>query len=86
MSEKKPTVLLIEDDHQLGPLLKDSLELKKYRVDWQTRGDRALQLFQVEKYDLCIIDVLLPGIGGLEIAKEIRKTDYTTPLLFMSAK
>lgn len=86
MTDKRPTILLIEDDQQLGRMLKDSLELKKYRVDWQTRGDRALKLFQAEKYDLCLIDVMLPGLSGLEIAREIRKVDYTTPLLFMSAK
>lgn len=86
MTDKRPTILLVEDDQQLGRMLKDSLELKKYRVEWQTRGDRALQLFQAEKYDLCIIDVILPGMSGLEIAREIRKVDYTTPLLFMSAR
>ena len=86
MTDKHPTILLIEDDLQLGQMLKDSLELKKYRVDWQTRGDRALQLFQAKKYDLCLIEVTLPGTGGLDVAKEIRKTDFTTPLLFMSAR
>jgi DNA-binding response OmpR family regulator len=86
MAEKTPTVLLIEDDHQLGPLLKDSLELKNYRVDLETRGERALQLFKAAKYDIIIVDVVLPGMNGLDLAKEIRKSDYTTPILFMSAK
>lgn len=86
MSEKTPTVLLVEDDLQLGPMLKDSLELKNYQVDLETRGDRALQLFQAAKYDIILVDVILPGMGGLELAKEIRKTDFTTPILFMSAK
>lgn len=86
MADKYPTVLLIEDDQHLGRMLKDSLELKKYRVDLETSGERALQLFQAEKYDIILMDVVLPGIDGLELAKEIRKTDYTTPILFMSAK
>ena len=86
MAEKFPTVLLVEDDNQLGPMLKDSLELKNYRVDLESRGERALQLFQAEKYDIMLLDVILPGMGGLDLAKEIRKTDYTTPILFMSAK
>lgn len=86
MSEKNPTVLLVEDDNQLGRMLKDSLELKNYRVDLESRGDRALQLFEAEKYDIILVDVLLPGMGGLDLAKEIRKTDYTTPILFMSGK
>ena len=86
MAEKKPTVLLIEDDHQLGPLLKDSLELKNYRVDLESRGERALQLFKAAQYDIIIVDIVLPGMNGLDLAKEIRKSNYTTPILFMSAK
>ena len=86
MSEKNPTILLVEDDNQLGHMLKDSLELKNYRVDLESRGERAFQLFEAAKYDVILIDVVLPGMGGLELAKQIRKTDFTTPILFMSAK
>ena len=50
------------------------------------RGDRALKLFQASKYDLILMDVVLIGISGLDLAKTIRKTDYTTPILFMSSK
>ena len=86
MSDKSPTVLLVENDHQLGRVLKDSLELKKYRVDLESRGDRALQLFQAARYDILVINVALAGINGLDLAKAIRKSDYTTPILFLSAK
>ena len=86
MAEKMPTVLLVEDDHQLGPMLKDSLELKNYRVDLELRAERAIQLFLAAKYDIILLDVMLPGMSGLDFAKEIRKTDFTTPILFMSAK
>jgi DNA-binding response OmpR family regulator len=86
MSTPKPSILLIENDRELGSMLKDSLELKNYRVDLEHRGDRALQLFQAARYDLILLDVVLTGISGLELAKTIRKTDYTTPILFMSAK
>ena len=86
MSDKSPTVLLVENDHQLGRVLKDSLELKKYRVDLESRGDRALQLFQAARYDILVINVALAGMNGLDLAKAIRKSDYTTPILFLSAK
>jgi DNA-binding response OmpR family regulator len=86
MADKIPTVLLVENDHQLGRVLKDSLELKNYRVDLESRGDRALQLFQAAKYDILVINVALAGLSGLDLAKQIRKTDYTTPILFLSAK
>ena len=77
---------MIENDLELGSMLKDSLELKNYNVDLEHRGDRALQLFQAAKYDLVLLDVVLTGISGLDLAKTIRKTDYTTSILFMSAK
>ena len=86
MSSSNPTILLIENDLELGSMLKESLELKNYRIDLEHRGDRALQLFQAAKYDLVLLDVVLTGINGLELAKTIRKTDYSTPILFMSAK
>ena len=86
MSEKIPSILLIESDHDLGSRLKESLELKNYRVDVEQRGDRALKLFQAAKYDLILMDVVLSGISGLDLAKTIRKSDYTTPILFMSSK
>jgi len=86
MADNTPTVLLVENDHQLGRVLKDSLELKNYRVDLESRGDRALQLFQAAKYDILVINVALAGLSGLDLAKKIRQTDYTTPILFLSAK
>lgn len=87
MSNHNPTILLIESDLELGSMLKDSLELKNYSVDLENRGDRALQLFQAAKYDLILLDVALSGlINGFEFAKTIRKTDYSTPILFMSDK
>ena len=86
MSVKSPTILLIGNDQRLGSMLKDSLELKNYRVDLEFRGDRALRLFQAAKYDIILMDVMLTGMSGLELAKTIRKTDYLTPILFMSAK
>ena len=54
MSDKNPTILLIENDRELGSRLKDSLELKNYRVDVEHRGDRALKLFQAARYDLIL--------------------------------
>jgi DNA-binding response OmpR family regulator len=86
MPEKIPTILIVENDFQLGRVLKDSLELKNYRVDLESRGDWALKLFQAAKYDILVINVALSGLSGLDLAKEIRKTDYTTPILFLSAK
>ena len=86
MTEPRPTVLILEDDQQLGRILKDSLELKNYQVEWQTRADRALQLFEAKKYDICLVDIGLPEMSGTEFVKTIRKEDFITPILFMSAR
>lgn len=86
MEKDFPKVLLIDADPQLGSGLKESLEKKKYQVDFEVRGDRALRLFKASKYDIIVLDAVLPGISGLDLAKEIRKTDSTTPILFISDK
>lgn len=84
MSKETPTLLIVEDDRQLGSILKESLELKKYSVDWETRADRALNLYNSGSYDLMLVDVGLPDMAGTELVKQIRKSDTTTPILFMS--
>ena len=84
MAEKHPRVLILEDDLQLGSVIKESLELKKYQVDWDTNADPALIKFYSGGYDVCVVDIGLPGMSGTEFVKQIRNTDYTTPILFMS--
>lgn len=86
MTDPRPTVLMLEDDKQLGQILKESLELKKYEVEWQTRADRALQLFENKKYDICLVDIGLPDMSGIEFVKTIRKENFNIPVLFMSAR
>lgn len=85
MNEKHPVVLMLEDDPRLGSVIKESLELKKYIVDWEISSEKAIEGFEPGKFDLCLVDVGLPGLSGLEFVKTIRKTDYTIPVLFMSA-
>ncbi|MCF8224573.1 MAG: response regulator transcription factor [Bacteroidales bacterium] len=84
MPTDHPTVLLIEDDRQLGHSLKESLESKNYLVEWESSGSRALQLFNRQKYDICLVDNSLPDMSGTDFVKEIRQTDFFTPMLIMS--
>ncbi len=84
MTKKHPTVLLVENDHELCRSIKEYLESKDYRVDLESRGDRALKLFQAEKYDILVLNVALPVMNGMDLTKEIRKTDYNTPILMLS--
>lgn len=84
--EKIPKILMLEDDQQLGKVIKESLRLKRYAVDWVVEVDEAMRLFEQKRYDLCLVDVGLPGLPGTEFVKTIRKTNYTIPILFMSAR
>jgi two-component system response regulator VicR len=84
MPENHPTVLMLEDDQQLGSVIKESLELKKYKVDWVKQSEKALLMYRKGLYDICLVDIGLPGISGTEFVKEVRKTDYSIPILFMS--
>ena len=75
---------MLEDDQQLGSVIKQSLELKKYQVDWLTGSEMAPELYSNGGYDICLVDIGLPGMSGTDFVKEIRQSDLTTPILFMS--
>ena len=80
-------ILLAEDDPNLGELLKDYLELKgKYEVVLSQDGDQALEQFRKNRFDLCILDVMMPKKGGFSLGKDIRKMDDTVPIIFATAK
>ncbi len=84
MNETK--VLLLEDDENLGQILKEYLEIKGFNTILHRDGKSGLQAFQKGKYDLCIFDVMMPIMDGFSVAEEIRKTDKQTPIIFLTAK
>lgn len=80
-------ILLAEDDPNLGDILKDYIELKgKFDVVLCRDGEEALRAFNKEKFDLCILDVMMPKKDGLTLGKEIRKVDLRIPIIFATAK
>jgi two-component system alkaline phosphatase synthesis response regulator PhoP len=79
-------ICLIEDEESLSDLIKMNLELEGYSVDTIVHGTEAfLRAFEMENFDLVILDVMLPEVSGLTICKEIRKYSRV-PILFLSAK
>lgn len=83
----KYKLLLAEDDPNLGEILKDYLELKgKFDVVLAINGEDALQSFNREKFDLCILDVMMPKKDGFTLAKDIRKFNEDIPIIFATAK
>jgi two-component system response regulator VicR len=82
----KAHLLYVEDDESLGFVTRDHLELQGYVVTHCADGHDALQVLQTQTFDLCLLDVMLPGIDGFSLAKEIRKTNTEVPILFLTAK
>jgi DNA-binding response OmpR family regulator len=86
MEPVKPQILLCEDDTNLGMVLKNYLELNDYNVTLERDGKLGLAAFQREKFDLCLLDVMMPNMDGFTLAEEIRDVNPDVPLFFLSAK
>jgi two-component system, OmpR family, response regulator len=86
METKKFKILLCEDDTNLGMVLKNYLELNDYDVILERDGRLGLAAFQREKFDICLLDVMMPHMDGFTLAEEIRDVDPDIPLFFLSAK
>ncbi|MEJ7679611.1 MAG: response regulator transcription factor [Segetibacter sp.] len=86
MEGRKYKILLCEDDTNLGMVLKNYLELNDYEVTLERDGRLGLAAFQREKYDICLLDVMMPNMDGFTLAEEIRDVDPDMPLFFISAK
>lgn len=83
---KKVSILLAEDDPNLGQLLKNYLSAKEFEVTHVTDGAQALKVFRKEKFQLCLLDVMMPEIDGFTLAMEIRAIDQHIPVIFLTAK
>ena len=79
-------ILLVEDDDALRFIVKDNLEQRNYQVSVAENGEVALNLFQEQKFDLILLDIMLPKIDGFQVAQKIRKTDEQTPIIFLTAR
>ena len=86
MEAAKSKILLCEDDTNLGMVLKNYLELNDYDVTLERDGRLGLAAFQREKYDICLLDVMMPNMDGFKVAEEIRDINPDVPLFFLSAK
>jgi two-component system, OmpR family, alkaline phosphatase synthesis response regulator PhoP len=82
----KKKILLVEDEENLSEIIQLNLELEGHQVDLSKNGRSALDKTRLGYYDLIILDVMLPEISGFQVCEEIRKTDQSTPILFLTAK
>jgi DNA-binding response OmpR family regulator len=79
-------LLLVEDDPNLGALLAEYLRAKDFKVELRTDGQQGMQAYLAGKFDLLILDVMMPVKDGFTLAREIRQQDKTTPIVFLTAK
>ncbi len=79
-------ILFVEDDANLGLLLKENLDNKGFEVRWCKDGASGLEAFMNKEYDLCILDVMLPVKDGFTLSKEIRAINNDMPIIFLTAR
>lgn len=79
-------LLLVEDDENLGYILKEYLQMNEFRVDWAKDGEQGLSKVKKDNYDLCILDIMMPKKDGFTLAKEIKELKSQTPFIFLTAK
>jgi two-component system OmpR family response regulator len=84
--DDKLTILLCEDDENLGMLLREFLMAKGFSVDLFPDGEKGYKAFLKGKYDLCVLDVMMPKKDGFTLAKEIRGVNSEIPIVFLTAK
>ncbi|QOD60266.1 response regulator transcription factor [Polaribacter haliotis] len=82
----KIKVLLAEDEASLGMIVTESLESRDFTVFHAVDGEEALQIYQQEKPDILVLDVMMPKKDGFTLAKEIREENKQIPIIFLTAK
>ncbi|MFA0961265.1 response regulator transcription factor [Roseivirga sp. BDSF3-8] len=82
----KAHILFVEDDNNLRFLVEDNLAMEGFRVTGCADGEAGLKAFTEQAFDLCILDVMMPKMDGISLAKKIRAEDSAIPILFLTAK
>ena len=84
--DEKLRILLCEDDENLGMLLREYLQAKGYNAELCPDGDVGYKTFLKNKFDLCVLDVMMPKKDGFTLAQEIRQANAQIPIIFLTAK
>ncbi|MDD3739043.1 MAG: response regulator transcription factor [Lentimicrobiaceae bacterium] len=86
LTKRNLTILLAEDDQNLGNILSNYLIAKGFDVQLCTNGQEAIDMFLKTPFNLCILDIMMPKKDGITVAQEIRQFDKKVPILFLTAK
>jgi DNA-binding response OmpR family regulator len=82
----KVSILYVEDEPFLGRIVKESLESRDFNVHMVNDGKDAVPVFQQQRPQICVLDIMLPNKDGYSIAAEIRRMDAEVPIIFVTAK
>lgn len=82
----QPRILIVEDEEHILEAVKTNLELEDYEVVGAADGEKALELFNAQRFNLVILDVMLPNLSGFEVCEQIRLENMDIPILFLTAK
>jgi len=86
MNQPKTKILIVEDDKNMGFLLTENLKISNYDVVLCKDGIKGLNEFFNNSFDLCILDIMLPGRDGIDLATKIREKNKEIPIVFLTAK
>lgn len=81
-----PRILLVEDEEHLAEAIKMNLELEGYEVVTADNGLKALKCFNEQRFNMIILDIMLPDLDGLQVCEKIRLENMDIPILFLTAK
>lgn len=81
-----PKILIVEDEKKLSRVLQLELEYEGYETEVAHDGHEALQTMVDNKWDLVLLDIMLPGLSGLEVLRRIRREDDLTPIILLTAR
>lgn len=79
-------ILLVEDDLELAEVLKHTLDNRGFTVQTAKNGGEALDLLRVNKYDLIVLDWMMPGLSGIDVCRRLRSAGNQTPILMLTAR
>ena len=79
-------ILVVEDEKHLNRIISEAVEDEGYSVDSCFNGQEALEFMECAKYDVMILDIMMPKLNGLDLVRRLRRDGDTTPVLFLTAR
>lgn len=83
---EKPNILIVEDEEKIARLLEIELTYEGYQIGMALDGIEGLRMVREQSWDLILLDVMLPGVSGIEVLRRIRSGDQGTPVILLTAK